>query len=234
VACWDAVAACCRMLEETRPRAANPEPYTEPQLVLDATEQEVAAAQGVVAPDDVARSERSLADDQRQCPSCAEIIKKEAMKCRFCGCLLDKRLQTPKEITPPSLDWKLVFTLAAVTLGIFWLVMAFWQSRWARKADAESKATIYYIVQFGCSFFAGVLSVSPDTAAFGGLLNLLGAVFFQSGNFSIKQSMEHYYTAVEPEGLRLSGPMTFFFSCIYFQYHFNRIAAEKKVRIAAS
>lgn len=33
-----------------------------------------------------------LAPDERRCPTCAEIIKKDALKCRFCGQILDSRL----------------------------------------------------------------------------------------------------------------------------------------------
>jgi hypothetical protein len=44
----------------------------------------------------------AVADDERTCPSCAEVIKKAAMKCRFCGTLLDAELirKTAEETIP--------------------------------------------------------------------------------------------------------------------------------------
>jgi hypothetical protein len=46
--------------------------------------------------------------------------------------------------------------------------------------------------------------------------------------FSMRKSISTYYTTVEPIGLKLSGVMTFFFSILYFQYHFSRINEWKK------
>ena len=35
--------------------------------------------------------------DEKKCPFCAEVIKAEAIKCRFCGSLLDGREATPSD-----------------------------------------------------------------------------------------------------------------------------------------
>ena len=48
------------------------------------------------------------------------------------------------------------------------------------------------------------------------------------GRFSLRSSLEEYYTSVEPMGLTLSGVMTFFFGDIYFQYHLNEIMRKKR------
>jgi len=49
--------------------------------------------------------------------------------------------------------------------------------------------------------------------------------------FGMRKSMVTYYNSVEPIGLQLSGIMTFFFTLIYFQYHFSRIANWKRTGI---
>jgi hypothetical protein len=44
----------------------------------------------------------------------------------------------------------------------------------------------------------------------------------------MRDALVEYYNTVEPINLRLSGVMTFFFSFLYFQYHFSRIANWKR------
>jgi hypothetical protein len=46
--------------------------------------------------------------------------------------------------------------------------------------------------------------------------------------FGMRRSIVQYYNTREPIGLKLSGVMTFFFSILYFQYHFSRIAEWKQ------
>jgi hypothetical protein len=49
------------------------------------------------------------------------------------------------------------------------------------------------------------------------------------GRYSLKSSLEEHYNSAEPMGLLLSGVMTFFFGCIYFQYHLNDIVRRKNL-----
>ena len=51
-----------------------------------------------------------------------------------------------------------------------------------------------------------------------------GCVFMITTAFSLRNSLHRYYGFGERFGLRLSGPMTFFFNIAYIQYHLNRIA----------
>jgi hypothetical protein len=46
-----------------------------------------------------------LASDERRCPACTEVIKRAAMKCRFCGKVLDQKFaaQISGENMPPDL-----------------------------------------------------------------------------------------------------------------------------------
>jgi hypothetical protein len=60
------------------------------------------------------------------------------------------------------------------------------------------------------------------------LLNFLIAIVALVAIFGMRSSLVRYYNTVEPIGLKLSGVMTFFFSILYFQYHFSRVAAWKK------
>jgi len=53
---------------------------------------------------------------------------------------------------------------------------------------------------------------------------LVGFVFYEIGFFKMRRSLLAYYNTVEPIGLQLSAPMTFFFNVFYFQHHFSRIA----------
>jgi len=73
---------------------------------------------------------------------------------------------------------------------------------------------------------------SPSSAAglsaFVMLLNVAIVVVMLMAVFGMRKSIVRYYNTVEPIQLQLSGVMTFFFSVLYFQYHFSRIVQWKK------
>jgi hypothetical protein len=60
-----------------------------------------------------------------------------------------------------------------------------------------------------------------------GLLELAYVVVLLVGRFKLRTSLERHYNTDEPMGLALGGVMTFFFGCIYFQYHLNDIMRRK-------
>lgn len=138
---------------------------------------------------------------------------------------------------PPDLHWALVILFSAITFGIFGLVWAFRQAAFIKKIDPASKAVTYLVLNLLGAIVAVVLAftavgASTDTMAEIGLVELaLYVILLVMGIvmvFSMRKSMFTYYNTVEPIGLQLSGVMTFFFTLIYFQYHFSRIANWKK------
>jgi hypothetical protein len=139
---------------------------------------------------------------------------------------------------PPNLHWALVWLFGALTFGIFTLVWIFIEAGFVKKLDPKNNATMLFVVVIVLEVgYYGLLLV---TIAGGGgrdilpILSLLGApvgiaclVCGLVAIFSMRRSLVNYYNYTEPIGLRLSGAMTFFFSILYFQHHFSRIAQWK-------
>ena len=142
---------------------------------------------------------------------------------------------------PPGFHWVLVLVVGFVTCGLFLLVWAFILAGFAKKIDVNSKATMYLIVDILCSVggtimsFAGAASNETSISVLGGLLSLVGLVFFILACLNMRTSMVHYYNNVEPYGLSLSSGMMFVFpfaiNLLYLQYHFSKIAQWKKTGI---
>jgi hypothetical protein len=139
---------------------------------------------------------------------------------------------------PPNMHWAVVMILSCVTCGLGGVVWSFKEAFFVKKIDPSSKSTIMLmiaciamIVQVVVSFIAG-RSGSMDTIATAStvvlLLNLIIIVVMLIAVFGMRKSLVRYYNSVENIGLKLSGVMTFFFSILYFQYHFSRIADMKK------
>ena len=126
-------------------------------------------------------------------------------------------------VKPPGLHWLLLLVIDIATLGIFGEIWLIRQSRWAKKADPASNSTLLLVIS-ACLFVGAIVFAEYKMAA--AVVQIAGMVCYQLGNFRVKSAMETYYNSVEPRGLTLSGPMTFFFSSLYFQYHFGRMAKE--------
>lgn len=121
-------------------------------------------------------------------------------------------------IKPPGLRWPAVLILSILTLGIFedvWLLRQAW---WAKKSDSRSRAMIFVVAGLGLLILGGVLGEMSDLTVAAAWIEVAGLVINQIGNFSVKGTMEKHYN------VSLSGLMTIFFTSIYFQYHFDRLA----------
>jgi hypothetical protein len=135
--------------------------------------------------------------------------------------------------TPPNLHWGLVLLFSVVSCGIFSIVWDLVQSAWMKKIEPASQSLYYYIGAailllcfYSSSFIAGM---TRSGNSFGGLIELAYVVLLLIGRFKLRTSLERHYNIDEPMGLALSGVMTFFFGCIYFQYHLNDIMKRKTI-----
>ncbi len=139
----------------------------------------------------------------------------------------------PEYPDPPNLHWALVLLFGVISCGLFISVWDLVQAAWMKKVAPQSKAIYYYsismgllIALFALSFLAGLNHTSNPLAS---LVQLANLVMILIGRYSLKASLEEHYNSAEPMGLLLSGVMTFFFGCIYFQYHLNDIVRRKNL-----
>jgi hypothetical protein len=136
---------------------------------------------------------------------------------------------------PPQMHWAVVLILSWVTFGLAGLIWAFKQAGFVKKIDESSKASVLLIASLALMVVQVVLYImilrSPSSAgAIAGIVMLLNIAIVVVGLmaiFGMRKSIVRYYNTVEPIQLKLSGIMTFFFSVLYFQYHFSRIAKWK-------
>jgi GYF domain 2/Domain of unknown function (DUF4234) len=138
---------------------------------------------------------------------------------------------------PPGLHWGLVLLFSILTFGIFTWVWMFVQASFVRKIRPASKALVYYAIALPGVFIGAILvellkPVSPEaTKSLSGLVQFGFWILMLVGHYSLRNSLEEYYTQVENIQLHLSGVMTFFFNVIYFQYHLNRIRRWKQTGV---
>jgi hypothetical protein len=134
---------------------------------------------------------------------------------------------------PPNLHWALLLVLNILTSQIFNLFNLIWAlvlANWGRKLSGNNKPLVL-VAMYPAGMVSGLLAVSMHAAAVGGLLIFCGLIVYLFGIFAIREAMEDYYNSTENIGLKLSGPMTFFFSTVYLQYHVNRIHRWKKTGV---
>jgi hypothetical protein len=133
---------------------------------------------------------------------------------------------------PPGGSWVSVLLLSAITCGIYAIVKAFQQARYAKKLDPENKAGSFYGAYVALTVAATVLRppISRETVPTElVLLMQLGSyVCFQIGSFQIRATLQ------EKLPLTLTGVMTFFFNTFYFQYHLRKMADERMPSILAA
>jgi GYF domain 2 len=139
----------------------------------------------------------------------------------------------PEYPDPPNLHWALVLLFGVISCGLFISVWDLVQAAWMNKVTPQSKAIYYYAIAMGLlmtlftlSFLAGLNHTHNPLAS---LVQLANLVMILIGRYSLKSSLEEHYNSAEPMGLLLSGVMTFFFGCIYFQYHLNDIVRRKNL-----
>lgn len=159
--------------------------------------------------------------------------------------------QGSKFPSPPNLHWVLLALIMFFTTGLFGGVWLFVQSVWIKKINSRSMSTTCLALGVLAACIAAPLELGglisgafgfgardgisyPIVAVIvGGLVGLAAPVFFLSGLFSMKRSLEAYYNHVEPIGLELNSALVIFFNVFYFQYHMTRIADWKRTGILA-
>jgi len=118
----------------------------------------------------------------------------------------------------------LVLLLDAVTRNLFNLIWALVLANWGRKLCGNNKPMVL-VAMYPAGIITGMIAAAvTGSTALSGVFIFAGLVVYLFGIFSIREAVEDYYNSIENIGLTLSGPMTFFFSTIYLQYHVNRLA----------
>lgn len=137
---------------------------------------------------------------------------------------------------PPNLHWAIVLIAGIVTYGLAYYVWGFRQAFFVKKLDAANKAVMYLSLSLAACvvqvvmFFTMARSMGGDAGIVTAMLLLTNVVILVLGIaaiFGMRASLLRHYNQIEPIGLKLGGVMTFFFSVLYFQYHFRRIAEWK-------
>jgi hypothetical protein len=134
---------------------------------------------------------------------------------------------------PPNLHWGLVLLFTILTCGLFALIWDFVQVLWMKRVEPQTKAFLYFIalivlwiLNLGSTIGRTAVMMHgtiPRNSVLSAFISLAVLVVLIVYRFAMRSSLEEHFNGSEPIGLRLGGVMTFFFGCLYFQYHLNRI-----------
>ncbi len=129
------------------------------------------------------------------------------------------------------MHWALVMLLSIVTCGIFGLIWFYRQAAFVKRLDPKNQAIqlfFGYIAVILLSTFLSLMVRMQVLLLINILLPWAALALLLTAIFSMRSVLLRHYNTVENIGLRLGPVMTFFFSMLYFQYHFSRISRWKR------
>ncbi len=144
----------------------------------------------------------------------------------------------------PNLNWVLVLLFSFFTCTLFRWVWTLVLAAWMKRVQPNSKAIFFYAAAAVLGFWEVLLSSHSHVVLqpgvhwwvtyYGGhplrdVIVLVSWVVRLIARFTMRSELEQHFNTAEPVGLSLSGVMTFFFGCVYFQYHLNRINELKRM-----
>jgi hypothetical protein len=103
---------------------------------------------------------------------------------------------------------------------------------WIRDIDPKATSIYWTLAAFGCNavflflFFVGVQTPLLGVGIF--YYWFLSFALGITSIYVIRHELQKHYSEIEPFRLRLGGVMTLFFSYVYFQWHLNFIAEDKR------
>ncbi len=143
---------------------------------------------------------------------------------------------------PPSMNVALLIVLNFFTSGLVGMAVFLQQVWFAKKLDKANKARLLIMLAMATAVVSGIgmfpylsLTTLSDEQALQlapfEILFLCVPIFMTAAVFQIRKAMLKHYNSVEPIGLKLSRPLTFFLHMYYLQYHLSRIADWKRTGV---
>jgi len=89
-------------------------------------------------------------------------------------------------------------------------------------------ALYWYLAAFLLQLTVYVMGLAKVMPSASNALGPVALVFWIVGIFVFRREMIRYFNKKDDVGLGLTIPMALFYNTLYFQYHFNEIAAFKR------
>ena len=151
--------------------------------------------------------------------------------------------------SPPDMPWLLALALEAFSGMTFFLAWNVVEAVWLYRIQKRGRAVYYYSgsallfllsasslpSKIAHAIFSTPFSHSTRTTLLTDAPVVILAVWLLLvARFSMRRSLLEHFNVTEPIGLRLSRFWTLLFGGLYFQYHFNRINALKRIQAAVN